>query len=664
MRHHFVIYMSILLTLGLAACGGGGGGTTAATETETEAVIVVAAPLISSFVAASSTINIGDSVNLTAIFTNGTASINNSVGSVTSNVAKSVSPKSTTTYTVTVTNTADVAVTSTITVTIDGTFSIAKLRDPLALQQWHLKNTGQTAYADSGGVVGMDVNVDSVYGSSYDGDGVLVAVVDSGLEIAHEDLASNVVVNGSWNFSNSSTDPTSNSTSGDHGTSVAGLIAMARNTIGGMGVAPAAQLKGFNFLSGSQSIANNVDSLGGSSISPKSDDVFVFNQSYGFNNAFDFLANSTVLSQYVSGVTSLRSGKGALYVKSSGNGFSSFGSASCSTANTSGLSCQNASFDPYNSIPYQVVVGATNANGIKSSYSTAGSAIWISAPGGEFGNNASVNPGSGSNSYAPAMVTTDQSNCTVGYARTNSNRSAFNNGTAPNTDCNYANTFNGTSSAAPVTVGVIALILEANSLLTWRDVKHILATTARQIDDSRAAVNVTLSNGSYTSEPAWTTNAAGFNFHNWYGFGMINAAAAVNMATNSYSLLDDFDATAVISSGTISLAIPENSVTGVSSILTVSGTPSLVEAVQITVSATHTASGDLAIELTSPSGTKSVLKNGRDGFGSSDNLSNMVLISNAFYGETLAGDWRIKLVDTDDIDTGTLTNWTIKVYGR
>ena len=648
--------LKLIVILGIAllsqGCGGGGGSGSSSP-----------APSITSFVTASATITAGDSVNLTAVFADGTASINNSVGSVTSNVAKSVSPTSTTTYTLTVTNTVGTAVTSTVTVTIDGSFSIASLNDPLALQQWHLKNTGQTAYADSGGVSGKDINVDTVYGQSFDGDGVLVAVVDEGLEIAHEDLVANVVTNGSWDFVNSDTDPTNSSTTGDHGTSVAGLIAMVRNTVGGIGVAPAAQLKGFNFLE-SQSTSNNVASLGGSSANPNSNDVFVFNQSYGFSNTSDFPVNSTVLAQYVSGVTSLRSGKGALYVKSSGNGFSGFGSAGCSTANTAGLTCQNASFDPYNSIPYQVVVGATNASGIKSSYSTAGSAIWVSAPGGEFGNNASVNPGSGSDQYKPAMVTTDQSNCTIGYSRTSSNRSAFNNGGSPNTACNYANTFNGTSSAAPVTSGVIALILEANSLLTWRDVKHILASTSVKIDDSRAAVSVTLSNGSYVAEPAWTTNAAGFDFHNWYGFGMINAAAAVNMATNSYSLLDDFDDTGAISSGTISLAIPENSVTGVSSTITVSGTPSLAEVVQITVSATHTASGDLAIELTSPSGTKSVLKNGRDGFGSSNNLSNMVLLSNAFYGETLAGNWTIKIVDTDNSDTGTLTNWTIKVYGR
>jgi len=548
------------------------------------------------------------------------------------------------------------------------TYSIGTVSDPLALQQWHLRNTGQNAYADTAGVAGMDINVEPVYSTfGFGGNGVIVAVVDSGLEIAHEDLVANVVVGGSWNFNTLTTNPTNTAaTIGDHGTSVGGLIAMARNTVGGIGVASSAQLKGFNFLSAAQTVGNNVASLGGSASNPTSNDVFVFNQSYGFSNADDFLANSTVLAQYVSGVTTLRSGRGALYVKSAGNGFNGFGTppAVCGFANAVGLSCQNANFDPYNSIPQQIVVGATNALGVRSSYSTAGSAIWVSAPGGEFGRNNSVSGSSGV-LVAPAMVTTDQSNCTIGYSRTGVNTSVFNNGGAPNTSCNYTNGFNGTSSAAPVTAGAIALLLQANPLLTWRDVKHILAMTARQIDAGRAAVNVALSNGSYVAEPAWTQNAAGRRFHNWYGFGMVDASAAVNMARNNYTLVGPAQTTAVISSGAISLPIPDNSVTGATHALTVPGAPvTTVEAVQITVSATHAYIGDLGIELTSPSGTRSVLKNIRDGFDDSVNLSGMVLLSNAFYGESAPGSWTIRVVDGAAPDIGTLTNWTIRIYGR
>src|SRR6266446_9338208 len=103
------------------------------------------------------------------------------------------------------------------------------------------------------------------------------------------------------------------------------------------------------------------------------------------------------------------------------------------------------------------------------------------------------------------MVTTDQSGCVIGSATTNrQNGSVFNNGGAPNTSCNYTNQMNGTSSATPVTLGVIALLLEANPALTWRDVKHILASSARQIDAARPAVIVGLSNGSYVAGPGWT----------------------------------------------------------------------------------------------------------------------------------------------------------------
>ena len=550
-------------------------------------------------------------------------------------------------------------------------FSISMLSDPLAAQQWHLRNTGQTAYADAAGVAGMDINVDPVYGLGFVGSGVIAAVVDTGMEIAHEDLIANVVPSGSWNFNTSTTNPTNTTdTTGDHGTSVSGLIAAAKNTLGGIGVAPSARLKGFNFLSSSQMMAFFLASIGGSTANPNSSDVHVFNQSFGYSNTADFLIDPTVEAQYASGATTLRAGKGALYVKSAGNGFSSFDSpaASCGAANTAGLSCQNANFGPDNTIPYQIVVGATNANGIKSSYSSAGSAIWVGAPGGEYGYNSSVAPGLIAVAYQPAMITTDQSGCTVGYSRTGANTSVFNNVGAPNTACHYTNTFNGTSSAAPVTTGVIALMLEANPALTWRDVKHILAKTARKIDATRAAVSLALSNGGYIAEPAWMVNAVGNNFHNWYGFGMVDASAAVNMArTYVLGSLGTFTNTGFIASPTLAVAIPDNSTTGASHTLAVpAGTANVIEAVQIRVSATHTYTGDLAIELTSPMGMRSVLKNGRDGFGADVNLANMVLQSNAFYGESAVGSWTIKLVDVaaTGTGTGTLTGWAIRIYGH
>src|SRR5262245_11642582 len=158
--------------------------------------------------------------------------------------------------------------------------------NPLVSQQWHLKNDGtQTGFSDTTGVAGADIHVDPAFGLGYTGSGVTVAVVDSGLEILHEDLAANVVPGGSWNFKAGVPDPTDPTntvdTLGDHGTSVAGLIAMANNNVGGIGVAPRARLKGFNLLSSTQRVQQIIDSLGASGASPNSSDVAVFNQSFG-----------------------------------------------------------------------------------------------------------------------------------------------------------------------------------------------------------------------------------------------------------------------------------------------------------------------------------------------------------------------------------------------
>ena len=225
-------------------------------------------------------------------------------------------------------------------------------------------------------------------------------------------------------------------------------------------------------------------------------------------------------------------------------------------------------------------------------------------------------------------------------------------------------------------MGVIALILEAKPALTWRDVKHILASTARKIDPTGGVVNLNLNGTMYAAEPGWIVNHAPasqfspnpFNYHNWYGFGMVNAEAAVNMAkTYALGQLGTFTNTGFISSGTLNLPFLNNNASGASNSVTVQGsTVSVIEAVQIRVSLTHPFIGDLGIELTSPAGTRSVLKNVNDGYKGADNLSNQIFLSNAFYGENPAGAWTIKVVDgsNQDPSSGTLTNWAIRVYGH
>ena len=101
---------------------------------------------------------------------------------------------------------------------------VVTANDPLYQYQWHLDNTGQTNFATNAGTAGQDINVDGVIIAGYDGSGVVVGVVDSGLDIDHPDISPNIVSDGSWDFRDSDNDPTQDGTTGDHGTSVGGLI--------------------------------------------------------------------------------------------------------------------------------------------------------------------------------------------------------------------------------------------------------------------------------------------------------------------------------------------------------------------------------------------------------------------------------------------------------
>jgi subtilisin-like proprotein convertase family protein len=579
--------------------------------------------------------------------------------------------------TLTLTPLASYSGTAAVTLTVsDGTATAARTfnlvvtaNDPLYKYQWHIDNTGGSDsknFSNSAGTSGQDHNVDGVITDGYTGNGVIIAITDSGLDIDHEDLAANVVSNGSYDWCNSDADPSPSSSGGDHGTSVAGLSAsVGWNAKGGRGVAPGASLKGFNVLCGSVSTANFLRSLGSSSWS-QSQDVDIFNESWGWNRAYDSLINTSYEAAWLGGVTNLRSGKGALYVKSTGNGFTSY-SVNCASIwgsrNNGEHSCQSTNHDPDQTIPYQIGVAALTATGVATSYSTGGSGVWVAGAGGEHGRSASGGK--------PAMMTTDLAGCSAGYVKSGtSGNNPFNNqgNHSENSSCNYTSTFNGTSSAAPVVSGGIALILEANSALTWRDVKHILASTSDQVHSDISAISENNYAGqSMVIEPAWLTNAAGYKFHNWYGFGRMNVGAAVAAAKSmTANNLGTFTTSSWQDSGTLNTTITGNHAAGITNAMSVSGA-NFIEAVQIKVNIAVACSGAIQLELTSPSGTKSVLKNAFDGFGGTANLTNWVLLSNTFYGESKAGNWTLKVIDgyqTGGCTAGTLQNWSIRFFGH
>jgi subtilisin-like proprotein convertase family protein len=73
----------------------------------------------------------------------------------------------------------------------------------------------------------------------------------------------------------------------------------------------------------------------------------------------------------------------------------------------------------------------------------------------------------------------------------------------------------------------------------------------------------------------------------------------------------------------------------------------------------------VGIELVSPQGTLSVLKNVEDAYIFATSFVDQVLLSNAFYGENPAGAWTIRAVDgAGGGQGGTLVNWAIRIYGH
>lgn len=523
--------------------------------------------------------------------------------------------------------------------------------DPFQVNAWHLFNTGQKNFATNGGTAGMDLQLAETFTAGLSGKDIKILVSDDGLESTHEDLKENFESSGHKDYTlpaphtASKADPKTNND--NHGTCVAGLIAATGgNKLGSLGVASKARLHIANFLS------ESVTQLDLYKLDQMSAGYDVYNQSWGYPQYDLVPISDDYLAQLESTVTTGRGGKGSLLAKSAGNDYTV-------RFNATTRRVGNAGFDGDNTTPFTVIAAALNAKGTASSYSSPGANIWISTFGGEFGDT------------DPALVTTDRSSCDKGYSEKTSTTNNFEKGGEGNTGCNYTSAFNGTSSASPEAAGVIALLMEANPDLTWRQIKHILAATALKVDAATTTYNnpYVASPTGHTWEQGWVTNAAQFHFHNRYGFGLVQTDAAIAMAKLAPPNLGSFqrtlntDGTWMHVRGPFTRAIPDNSATGVTD--TVSITQNyIIEAVQIRVRATHANIGQLGWELTSPAGTKSIvipINNALEGLA---NFSGETFLTNAFYGETSAGTWTLKAIDGRTGTTGNFTGWEILISGR
>ena len=566
--------------------------------------------------------------------------------------------------------------------------------EPLYTYQWAL-NAAQSFFAGFPLVADgfTDLNVEAVHKLGIKGQGINVMVLDDGMEINHIDLKANINPAMTWNFETGTSDSTPSNPDDAHGTNVAGMIAAAQNGIGVMGIAPKATLGGARFVGFVTTTNNILDAYGGAEWSKDTD---VFNASYS-SSAVTITPSSYQENQALQSLPNLRGGKGAVMVKGAANGFEDEKPNSTTIYDCPQfqygnsfyrlVSCANPSSDTETLELPVIVTAAANAMGYKSSYSSAGSVIWITGLGGELrsiGNYGEA--GSAANKQGPQIYSTDLMGCERGYSKNGVSAvdtAQFLIGGSPinkekNPNCDF-DQMNGTSSATPTVTGVVALMLSANPNLGWRDVRDILRKTARLIDvdygnqgyrnhQVNLTLNPTISNQtskelvdgqtSARIDYGWQKNQAGIYYSNWYGFGLVNARAAVEMARNYTSYKPSALVQPEWKSVEIISAVEYGKVKKLGQFRT--STEGAIDMVQLQMQAVGSAEvcmGSAGIFLKSPQGTVSILstpynmfyddtgdpKDKRDG-GKISSQTLYALGSYAFYGENPKGDWTVYAV--------------------
>ena len=443
-----------------------------------------------------------------------------------------------------------------------------------------------------------------------------MAVIDDGLDVDSRDLQPNYYAQGSYDFNDHNPEPRPRLLDDHHGTLCAAEIAAAKNHICGVGVAYNSQIAGIRMLSGP---VDDIDQA--AALNYDYQNNHIYSCSWGPDDDGQTMKSPGILVQraIVNGVQNGRGGKGSVFVFSAGNGASDD---------------DNCNFDGYTNSIYSVTVGAIDRMDTHPRYAESCSAQLVVAY---------------SSGHGHGLYSTDNGDRCFSL-------------------------HSGTSAAAPLAAGVIALALSVRPDLTWRDVQYLLVETAVPV---------------HTSDGSWQDTAGGRLFSHDWGYGKIDAYALVSRA-RSWDLVKP-QAWLHSPWQEVDREIAEGH-QGQSSYYEVSldmlrmANLAHLEHITVTINVSHTRRGDLSVELVSPSGVVSYLSTPRmldmhkTGYQDWEFMSvahwyfpfflsfvppRLLQITDDIRGEAGVGTWRVIVKDTNvNGHIGTFINWRLNLWGE
>ncbi|XP_054625871.1 furin (paired basic amino acid cleaving enzyme) a [Dunckerocampus dactyliophorus] len=458
--------------------------------------------------------------------------------------------------------------------------------DPQFKDQWYLYNTNH-----------RDLNAKAAWQLGYTGKGVVVSILDDGIEKNHPDLMQNYDPDASYDVNDGDPDPQPRYTQlndNRHGTRCAGEVAaVANNGICGVGVAYNAKIGGVRMLDGEVTDIVEAQSL---SLNPQHIDIY--SASWGPEDDGKTVDGPAKLAKeaFKRGVTEGRGGLGSIFVWASGNGGREKDSCNC---------------DGYTNSIYTLSISSSTQNGNVPWYSEACSSTLATTY-------------SSGNLNEKQIVTTDlKSKCTDSHT--------------------------GTSASAPLAAGIIALALEANKNLTWRDMQHLVVRT---------------SHPAHLLTNDWNTNGVKRKVSHSYGYGLLDASGIVALAKTWTNVGPQRKCVITLVcepmniGGHLSINKSVDACFGSDSHVT------SLEHVQARLTLSYNRRGNLAIHLISPAGTRSTLLHPRPHDYSSEGFNDWAFMTTHSWDENPTGMWMLEIENVAGAsDYGTLTQFILVLYG-